>query len=222
MIKAHPTSRAMASMAGSSTLKVLLFITGFAGVHGHGYLSSPVARTGNNNGINGGWEGARCPGAGKKAIRATYTGGQVVEFRHVITAHHYGHIQMAIYNGSTWRNLIRAEPPSNCQPNDSRTDCQPIDSRHPERFYLPPRRNLPQTDRFRYIIPANLECQWCTLQWRWWTANSGLGANDYCCYWNQISKAGWNSGNFHGYFSGCPCGSSQAQNIEQFVGCTDI
>merc|ERR1740121_2922364 len=116
---------------------------------------------------------------------------------------------------------MRPEPSANCGPNNF-GDCQPVDVRHPERFYLPPRRNLPQTDRFRYIIPANLQCQSCTLQWRWWTANSGVGANDYCCYWNQISRAGWNSGNFHGYFSGCPCGSNQAKGVEQFVGCSDV
>jgi len=212
----------MASMHCGSALKILLFVTCYAVAHGHGYLSSPVARTGNNNGVNGGWDGARCPGAGKKAIRATYTAGQVVAFKHVITAHHFGHIQMAIHNGSSWRTLQVAEPPANCSPNDSRTQCQPIDKRHPQRFYLPPRRNLPQTDTFRYIIPENLVCTACILQWRWWTANSGVGANDYGCYWNQIRAAGWNSNNFHGYFDGKPCGSKQAKNVEQFVGCSDV
>merc|ERR1719362_1978932 len=164
----------------------------------------------------------------KKAIRATYTGGQVVEFRHKITAHHFGHLEMSICNttaGNTcanaWR-LIRAEPAADCVPNDSRTDCQPIDERHPERFYLPPRRGLPQTDKFRYIIPADLSCESCTLQWRWWTANSNVGADDYGCYWDQIDAAGWNSDVFHGYFSGHPCGSKKATSVEQFTGCSDI
>merc|ERR1719336_3210763 len=184
----------MASMHLGGALATLLF----AGAHGHGYLSAPIARSGNNNGVNGGWPGKYCGGRNaKKAIRATYTAGQIVEFQHVITAHHFGHLEMAICNTTVgdrceneWK-LIRAEPPADCVPNDSRTDCQPIDVRHPERFYLPPRRNLPQTDRFRYIIPDGLECQECVLQWRWWTGNSGLGANDYCCYWNQIGAQGW-------------------------------
>jgi len=95
-------------------------------------------------------------------------------------------------------------------------------TRHPGRFYLPPRRNLPQTDRFRYIIPADLQCKSCTLQWRWWTGNNGLGKNDYGCYWNQLKEAGWNTNNFHGYFDGQPCGSTVAKNVEQFVGCSDV
>merc|ERR1740121_2157796 len=116
---------------------------------------------------------------------------------------------------------MRPEPSANCGPNNF-GDCQPVDVRHPERFYLPPRRNLPQTDRFRYIIPADLQCESCTLQWRWWTANSGLGKNDYGCYWNQLKQAGWNTNNFHGYFDGKPCGSNVAKNVEQFVGCSDV
>jgi len=164
----------------------------------------------------------------KKAIRATYTGGQVAEFKHVITAHHFGHLEMNICNATVgndcanqWR-LIRPEPKADCVPNDSNMDCQPVDVRHPERFYMPPRHGAPQTDAFRYIIPADLSCESCTLQWRWWTANSGVGKNDYGCYWDQISAAGWTSSNFHGYFSGSPCGSNQAKNVEQFVGCSDI
>merc|ERR1740116_635740 len=164
----------------------------------------------------------------KKAIRATYTAGQVAEFEHQITAHHFGALEMKICNETVGNNcanqwtLIRAEPPADCVPNDSRTDCQPIDVRHPERMHLPPRRNLPQKDQFRYIIPADLSCESCTLQWRWWTANSGVGQKDYGCYWDQLDAAGGTSSNFHGYFSGKPCGSDQAKNVEQFFGCSDI
>merc|ERR1719476_199351 len=217
------------STAHAMALKTLLFVTCYTGAYSHGYLSKPVARTGNHNGLNGGWQGHWCAGRnGKGAIRATYTGGQVVEFQHVITAHHFGHLEMTICNTTVGNNcanavkMIRAEPPVDCVPNDSRTDCKPIDVRHPERFYLPPRRNLPQTDKFRYIVPYGLSCGSCTLQWRWWTANSAVGADDYGCYWDQIDAAGWNSNRFHGYFSGHPCGSQQARNVEQFTGCSDI
>merc|ERR1719221_1892970 len=216
MTNARLTSHAMSSMRCGITLQTLLLVGSYSGAHGHGYLRVPIARTGNDNGVYNSACGA------KKAIRATYTGGQVAEFQHEITAHHFGHIEMRVNNGSTWRTLIRAEPPSDCSPNDSRTDCQPIDALHPERFYLPPRRNLPQTDKFRYIVPSDLFCDECVLQWRWWTANSGIGKNDYCCYWNQIKSQGWNSNKFHGYFDGCPCGSGGAKNVEQFYGCSDI
>jgi len=214
----------MASVRRAGALMTLLF----AGARAHGYLSKPIARSGNNNGLNGGWDGNWCAGSnGKKAIRATYTGGQVVEFQHVITAHHFGHLEMRICNRTVGDScpdaytLMRAEPAADCVPNDSRPDCQPVDVRHPERFYLPP-RSAPNPSSFRYIIPADLSCESCTLQWRWWVANSGVGANDYGCYWDQIDAAGWNSNNYHGYFSGHPCGSNQAQNVEQFFGCSDI
>merc|ERR1719356_1147041 len=45
---------------------------------------------------------------------------------------------------------------------------------------------------------------------------------DYCCYWNQIDAAGWNSKPFHGYFDGCPCGSNRNNNVEVFFGCSDV
>jgi len=216
MTNARLTSHAMSSMHCGITLQILLFVSSYSGAHGHGYLRVPPARTGNDNGVYSASCGA------KRAIRATYTGGQAVEFEHTITAHHYGHIEMAINNGSTWRTLIRAEPPSDCIPNDSRTDCQPVDALHPERFFLSPKKTLPQTDKFRYIIPDDLSCPECVLQWRWWTGNNGVAKKDYCCYWNQIQSQGWNSNLFHGYFDGCPCGSSQTSNVERFYGCTDV
>merc|ERR1719410_2007079 len=132
MTDTRPTSHshAMSSMRCGLALQILLLGSSYSGARGHGYLRVPAARTGNDNGVYS----AAC--SGKRAIRATYTGGQVAEFRHTITAHHYGHIEMVINNGSSWRTLMRAEPPSDCTPNDSRTDCQPVDVLHPERFYL--------------------------------------------------------------------------------------
>jgi len=202
----------MASMNPGGALMTVLFVACYTGAQGHGYLTVPIARTGTNNGVYG-----NC--GSKKANRATYTAGQVVEFQHTITAHHYGHLEMTLGG----RLLIRAEPPSDCVPNDSRTDCQPVDRLHPERFYLPPRRSLPQRDKFRYIIPGNFSCSSCELKWHWWVANSAVGKRDYCCYWNQITEQGWNHNPFHGYFDGCPCGSSGFNpNVEQFLGCSDV
>ena len=167
-------------MLCGNVLAALLFSAGLTGAHGHGYLSNPAARNGNSNGAtqgvcgSGGWVNTY------RGPQATYTAGQVVEFQHVITAHHYGHFEMKIceqrINSSTaggataclnkWI-LERVEPSADCVPNDSRTDCQPVDTRHPERFYLPPNRGLPQTDKFRFRIPEGLQCEECTLQWRW-------------------------------------------------------
>jgi len=216
MTNARVTSHAMSSMRCGITLQILLLVSSYSGAHAHGYLRVPAARTGADNGVYSATCGA------KKSIRATYTSGQAAEFQHTITAHHYGHVEMVISNGSSWRTLMRAEPPSDCIPNDSRTDCQPIDNLHPERFYLPPKRGLPQTDKFRYMIPDDLSCDSCVLQWRWWTGNTMVGKKDYCCYWNQIQSQGWNSNSFHGYFDGCPCGNTQTANVERFYGCSDV
>merc|ERR1740116_211117 len=209
-------SHAVSSMHCSVALQILLLASSYSGAHGHGYLKVPAARTGNDNGVYNPSCGA------KKASRATYTGGQVAEFEHTITAHHYGHIEMRINNGSAWRTLIRADPPSDCIPNDSRTDCQPIDALHPERFYLPPKRGGSQVDKIRYIIPSDLSCDECLLQWKWWTGNTMVAKRDYCCYWNQLDSLGWDSGAFHGYFDGCPCGSNSNANVEIFYGCSDV
>jgi len=209
-------------MRCGSALQLLIFLICSSVAHGHGYLSSPIARTGTNNGVNGGWAGKRCPGATKKAIRATYTAGEVIRVQHVITAHHFGHIVMRLYNGSDWINLNRAEPPADadCVVNDGRGYCQPLDTRHPSRLYLPPGRNHAHD----WIIPGDVVCDECILQWHWFTGNSGIGGKDYCCYWNDLTALGWNHNNLHGqYFTGCPCGSTnQVKNVEQFVGCSDV
>lgn len=220
-------------------LRVVAAAACFVTAHGHGYLSVPAARNGRMNGANTPDAVCGTPSLLNRfsGVQATYTAGQVVEFEHVITAHHFGHIEMSIcdrrINSSTadpagclrqWV-LERVAPPADCRPNDSRTDCQPVDSRHPERFYLPPKRSG-QTDKFRYRIPAGLECAECTLQWRWWTANSCVPAVDYGCYWDQIAAAGWSSNAYHGWFSGKPCGNSGQPMCnnqgEQFVNCADI
>merc|ERR1719418_135549 len=209
------------------------------GAHGHGYISVPLGRSGRNNGAN--QPGAVCGGSGYlnrfSGIQATYSAGQVVEFEHVITAHHFGHLEMSICDrrinssvadpeGCLRRGLLeRAAPPADCRPNDARTDCQPVDKLHPERFYLTP-RSKGRVNKFRYRIPSNMECAECTLQWRWWTANSCVPAEDYGCYWDQLKAAGWSTSGFHGYYSGNPCGNSGQpfcnNQGEQFINCVDI
>merc|ERR1719145_90204 len=87
--------------------------------------------------------------------------------------------------------MIRAEPPSDCTPNDwSRTDCHPVDVLHPERFYLAPKKSLPQTEKFRYIIPSDLSCDSCVLQWRWWTGNNGVAKGIIAATGTRSSRKG--------------------------------
>merc|ERR1719284_486124 len=118
--------------------------------------------------------------------------------------------------------LRRMEPPTDCVPNDARGDCQPVHEEYPERWYLPPGTG---TYRMRFVIPSDLSCSDCTLQWRWWTANSCIPAKDYGCFYNKIMPdAGWNSSEWCGEYCGT-CGGDQAINSncgEHFRNCADI
>lgn len=216
----------------------------FSSVHGHGYITVPAARnwrrgeydadSGNGRGVCGdraAWTANYLDVF--DGVKATFTAGGVVDFKMRITVHHFGHIEMSIcdrrINSSLSdpqaclrRGLLqRAPPPLDCQPNDSRGYCQPLDSAHPERYYLPPGRGI---HVMQYRIPADLECAECTLQWRWWTANSCVPAQGYGCYWEQMDAAGWNSRAWHGHFSGRPCRLQPgvAGCGEEFKNCADI
>lgn len=201
-------------------------------------MSVPSGRNGNNNGANS--PGAVCGQSqyldAYNGVQHTYAAGQVAEFELVITAHHMGHFEFSICDQrissslsdptsclQRWR-LQRVDPSesySDCKPNDARGDCQPVDPAHPERWYLPPGGGR-QSMRFR--IPANLECAQCTLQWRWWSANSCVPKKGYGCFWDRLDAAGWTSDNWHGWYSGHPCGSSPGSPGcgEQFANCVDI
>jgi cell division septation protein DedD len=159
----------------------------------------------------------------------TYSSGSIVEFRIAVTAHHQGHYEFRVCNrtldtvnfasaaeGQACLNSVvleRAAPLSDCVVNDPRGDCQPLDTRHPERWYLPPPASastvvaddnwddaqanpLPASSDLhvmRYKIPADLHCEACTLQWYWSTGNSCFYDGDYLTYFREIKQQGWNS-----------------------------
>jgi len=80
-----------------------------------------------------------------------------------------------------------------------------MDENYPERFYLPPPKgavttlwttkyNGKDTYQLKYYVPDSVTCQGqCTLQWRWFTANSCTPKPDYGCYFDKIKQLGWNS-----------------------------
>jgi len=132
--------------------------------------------------------------------QATFVAGSSVEFEITVTAHHKGHFEFSIcdepISSSTAapqeclnrRVLQRVAPEqsySDCTPNDERGDCQPLDERHPERWYLPPPRSK-NVHAMRFKVPVDLSCESCTLQWRYWTANSCVPKVDYKCYFDAI------------------------------------
>merc|ERR1712232_782226 len=106
-----------------------------------------------------------------------------------------------------------------CVAGDERAVCQPIDPRHPERYYLPPGSAF---DKVYLKLPAGLTCESCTMQWRWWTANSCIPGTDYACFKSELDAAGYNSGGF-GLGGSCPGGGCDRCGCgEEFRNCIDV
>mmetsp|Transcript_61363 Transcript_61363/g.113926 ORF Transcript_61363/g.113926 Transcript_61363/m.113926 type:complete len:388 (+) Transcript_61363:61-1224(+) len=230
----------------------VLFLSGsLCGVHGHGYLAFPPLR----GGIGGNDDNGYCPHCGNGAgtcgdggqwpansdflnyestTLTSLQAGSIHEFTVYITAHHMGHFEFAIcdqlVSGDLLdpqgcfdsRKLHRADPPADCVPNDARGDCQPIQPEYPERWYLPPSAG---THTMRFQIPADLSCSACTLQWRWWTANSCVPAPNYGCFFDLLEAEGWDSSEWCGAFCGdCRPGYEPGHYScgEEFRNCADI
>mmetsp|Transcript_24412 Transcript_24412/g.44236 ORF Transcript_24412/g.44236 Transcript_24412/m.44236 type:complete len:395 (-) Transcript_24412:171-1355(-) len=219
-------------------------------VAGHGYLSDPPARNlggtktqscphcGNGNGVCGdGGQWARDSDYVNfyRGSQKTYTAGSVVPVEVKITAHHKGHFEISICDRvitsavtdaqaclDKWI-LERASPEeaglTDCQPNDARGGCQPVDPRHPERFYLPPGSG---TYKWYVKVPAGLVCEVCTMQWRWWSANSCIPGSDYACFKEDLRASGYNADAW-GLGSSCPGGGCDRCGCgEEFRNCADI
>eukprot|EP00913_Durusdinium_trenchii_P004701 g4366.t1 len=159
----------------------------------------------------------------------TWTAGAIHEVVINITAHHKGHFEFSICDEEITSSLSNAQSwecqgfqclfnPSpfqqelglnDCQPNDRRAGCQPLDTRHPERFYLPPSGFSPDNNNGHVIslkVPSGLQCSRCTLQWRWWSANSCTPASDYGCYAEVLDQNGYNSADWFQNLPACPGG----------------
>merc|ERR1719195_2144453 len=144
-----------------------------------------------------------------------------------------------------------------CEPNDARGDCQPCDEANPSYWYLPPvsvgdavlleeassAQRLEQatsaqvrshsaavlaTYKFHYLLPQNVTCEKCTLQWWWSSANSCTPHPDaYRCYFQKMEKLGWSARAWCSgacEFSGtCPDIQRPATECgEQFKNCADV
>ncbi|CAE7347643.1 unnamed protein product [Symbiodinium natans] len=199
---------------------------------------------GNGNGICG--DGNQWPSdsnyvnAGGPPVR-TWTSGTIVEVTIRITAHHKGHFEFSVCEqqiSSSLANaqscldkwiLERASPQeaglTDCGSNDRRAGCQPLDTRHPERFYLPPGGFSPSGQdlhTFYLKVPVGLQCTACTLQWRWWSANSCIPAPDYGCFAQELSSNGYRPSDW-GVGNTCPGGGCNRCGCgEEFRNCADI
>eukprot|EP00435_Cladocopium_sp_Y103_P055262 s1163_g18.t1 len=202
---------------------------------------------GNGNGICG--DGGQWP-SGSNYVNAgvtpsgpemTLTAGSIHEVEIKITAHHKGHFEFSICDKEITSSLSNAQSCldehillrasaqelgiTDCQPNDRRPGCQPMDPNHPERFYLPPSGFSPDgsdTHKISVKIPAGLQCQHCTLQWRWWSANSCIPGTDYGCYADVLFNNGYNPSDWFNAIA-CPGGGCTRCGCgEEFRNCADV
>lgn len=245
----------MAVVRGAG-LAVAAWVAMLPSSEGHAYLAYPPMR----GGISGSDRNSWCPQCGNGAgtcgdggqwgnsdflgspesPKATFQAGQIVEFEIRMTAHHRGHFEFSICDQQVTHStqdaqgcldrhrLRRASPPSDCVPNDSRGDCQPVHEQYPERWYLPPNSG---PHKMKFVIPEGLQCSACTLQWRWFTANSCVPAPDYGCYFDEMRAKGWNADSWCGVYCGT-CSSALVQTNasstvsrgcgEEFRNCADI
>jgi len=183
--------------------------------------------------------------------QATWTAGGIVPITVVVTAHHMGHYEFRVCDtvlnssvadadGCLNRWVLQRAAPEEaaaafpalgapCSPGDVRPHCVPFDATHPERWYLPPRGEIGGTHTVYFKVPAELQCDVCTLQWHWWSANSCEPAGDYGCYKQVLQSNGYWAGSkaawwtaFGGACSG-PAGPNGHSGCgEQFWNCADI
>eukprot|EP00928_Gymnodinium_smaydae_P042881 TRINITY_DN2883_c0_g1_i1.p1 TRINITY_DN2883_c0_g1~~TRINITY_DN2883_c0_g1_i1.p1 ORF type:complete len:415 (-),score=45.92 TRINITY_DN2883_c0_g1_i1:267-1511(-) len=224
-------------------------------VSAHGRMTVPASRNyiDNNAGcshcLNGGGPCGDGP-SGKflnyfAGSQAQWTAGSIVPVTITVTAHHRGHYEMRVCDQvlnsdvadpdaclNKWV-LERASPEeagfTDCVPGDERAACEPMDPKHPERWYLPPSGEIAGTHTIYWKVPAGLQCEVCSLQWHWWSANSCIPAGDYGCYKDVLQANGywvgskapwWTAG--AGTCSG-PAGPNGHFGCgEQFWNCADI
>lgn len=114
----------------------------------------------------------------------TYTPGQVATFEVTLTAHHMGWFEFSICDKDTLSDPIgpitqRCLDQHKLKRFSGDDSISPVDPAHPERFYTIPAcfydGEREKKMEMKYVIPRDLECEHCVLQWYWVTANSCAG-----------------------------------------------
>jgi hypothetical protein len=156
-----------------------------------------------------------------------------------VTAHHKGHYEFSVCDQVITSALSNPQAcldkhilerataneagVTDCALGDRRAACQPVDPRHKERFYLPPpgfSETGANTHKFYFKLPSGLVCAACTMQWRWWSANSCIPGADYACFKHDLESNGFSASNW-GLGRSCPGGGGGC-NGEEFRNCIDI
>lgn len=126
-------------------------------------------------------------------IVGTYVQGEEISIEVKINAHHNGFIEIHLCdvdkcNGEISENCFKKRhcvqlqraPDEECDSGMSKR-CGPIDRNYPGRWYFPC-STVPNTGKFfeiygennriSYLLPKDLSCEHCVLQWFWTAANS--------------------------------------------------
>lgn len=80
----------------------------------------------------------------------------------------------------------------------------------------------------RFVIPADLTCSHCTLQWYYSTGNTCLYDGDYFDFFGRMQDLGWNASAWCNLCSpgatcsGTCCGAPSGKFAEEFWNCADI
>jgi len=177
------------------------------------------------------------------AVQRTYTAGSTVEFRVGISTHHWGHYEVRLCDRKLDKSLSSKQDGQNClnehvlhrAPRSASCgsatsgDCQYNNPKYPGRWYLPPPGASQEKDErgnevhtMKYVIPAGVTCEECTLQWYYVTGNTCAYDEDYLSfdpgfkYWNHY-KASWTTKD------NAVCGpSGNGKYGEEFWNCADV
>lgn len=138
----------------------------------------------------------------------TYVAGSTVEFKVGVATHHWGHYEFRICDRVLDQDLESAEAGQQCLNkwvlkraprkqscgNSFFGDCQRENPKHPERWYLPPPQSntglgtaedpkdlwhANEVHTMTFVIPEDLVCTHCTLQFYYATGNTCVYDEDY-------------------------------------------
>jgi hypothetical protein len=161
--------------------------------------------------------------------------GSVVSLDVEIHAHHKGHFEFYICDKAG--QDPGAETDAEClnqyhlqRAPDLDNEVSPIDPNHPERYYVPPQCALsksgpnsqPIVENMRFMLPDDLFCEHCVLQFVYVTGNS-CNPNGYAEYnWPEISETCPLAGSNENWWSPTLVNCFEGSYPEEFWNCADV
>eukprot|EP00752_Nemacystus_decipiens_P008718 g7780.t1 len=125
-------------------------------------------------------------------ILETYTRGQVIDIKVIISAYHWGHIEFNLCDAADLEDPVNGVVTQECfnmHPLDRAADDDfnsPVDTNYPGRYYVDPECRVAEVDQtkpsdhgaaggqvahMRYQLPAEVTCTRCILQMVHYTGN---------------------------------------------------